>query len=277
VSDVLHAAILGVVQGLTEFLPISSTGHLVITERALGLSRDKFGLRFDAALHLGTPAAVLIYFRTTIAHMIGAWIESVRARRWDVTKDSRLAWLIILGTVPAAIAGYFIESTAEDAFRSPTLVAVMLILFSIPMVLAERFGGKTRDLDSATPRDALLMGVAQSIALVPGVSRSGITISAGMLVDFRRDEAAVFAFLLSGPIIAGAGGKQLADILRGSAESATAGFWVYAAGLIMAAVVGFAAIAFLVRYLRFNPLTIFIVYRIVAGLVILGLVAAGAL
>jgi undecaprenyl-diphosphatase len=155
----------------------------------------------------------------------------------------------------------------------------MLIVFSAPMLLAERFGRQWRNTADATPRDALLLGVAQSIALVPGVSRSGITISAGMLAGFRREEAAVLAFLLSAPIIAAAGGKQLFDIVTG--DVATSGleneYAVYGAGLVTAAVVGYAAIYFLVRYLRFNPLYLFIAYRLVLGALVLALAAAGVL
>ena len=278
-SDILEAVILGIVQGLTEFLPISSTGHLILTEKALGISQDDFGLRFDVAIHLGTLAAVLLYFRTTLLRLIVAWFDSLRSRRWDVSRNSRLAWLLILGTIPAGIAGYLLESTAEDAFRSPALVGAMLILFCIPMVVAERLGSQRRNLDSATPRDALVQGVAQSIALIPGVSRSGITISAGMLNGLRREEAATFAFLLSAPIIAAAGGKQIYDVLRGEAGSTGLQneFAIYAAGLIAAGIVGYAAVAFLLRYLRVNTLRVFIIYRLVVGSLVLALAAAGVL
>lgn len=278
-SEVIQAVVLGVVQGLTEFLPVSSTGHLIIAEKAMGLSRDEFGLRFDAAIHLGTLTAVLVYFRTTVTALAGGWLKSLAARRWNATPDSRLAWLLLIGTIPAGIAGAALESTAEDGFRSAALVAAMLILFSLPMVLAERYGRGGRDVAAATPRDALFLGVAQSIALVPGVSRSGITISAAMFGGFRREEAAVFTFLLSAPIIAAAGGKQLFDIVRGSSDKAAVSneYLVYGVGLVTAAVVGYAAIAFLVRYLRFNPLHVFVTYRVVAGVAVLALAAAGLL
>jgi undecaprenyl-diphosphatase len=279
VSEVLEAIVLGVVQGLTEFLPISSTGHLILAEKVLGISSDDFGLRFDAAIHLGTLAAVLIYFRTMITGIIVAWFESIRAKKWDLSRESKLGWLLILGTIPAAIAGYFLESTAEDSFRDPVLVAAMLIVFTLPMFLAERYGNRSRDIDSSTPKDALAMGVAQSIALVPGVSRSGITISAGMLLGFKREEAAIFAFLLSAPVIAGAGLKQIFDILTGDAGSSSLDneLLVYATGLITAGLVGYAAVAFLLRYLRFNTLNVFIYYRLGLGALVLVLVAVGVL
>ncbi|HLF77673.1 MAG TPA: undecaprenyl-diphosphatase UppP [Dehalococcoidia bacterium] len=278
-SDILKAVLLGVVQGLTEFLPVSSTGHLVITEKILGVSRDEFGLRFDAAIHLGTLTAVIIYFRATVFELTKSWLASVRARRWDVTPPARLAWLLVIGTIPAGLAGIAIESTAEDAFRSPALVATMLILFCLPLMLAERIGKQDRDVDSARPLDALLLGVAQSIALVPGVSRSGITISAAMFAGFKREQAAVFTFLLSAPIIAAAGGKQLFDIARGDGGGGGLEneLLVYGVGLITAGIVGYAAIAFLVRFLRTNPLHLFVAYRIIFGATILGLVVTNVL
>jgi undecaprenyl-diphosphatase len=276
VPDVLEAVILGVIQGLTEFLPISSTGHLIIAEKALGTSGEEFGLRFDAAIHLGTLTAVLAYFRGTWLALIAAWLRSLAVRDWRTTPDSRLAWLLLLGTIPAGLIGLAIESTAEEAFRSPALVAAMLIVFCLPLLLAERLARGGRVTTDATPLDALLLGLAQSVALIPGVSRSGITISAGMLRGLRRDQAAAFTFLLSAPIIAAAGGKQVFDIVRGEGGGA-GGYEVYAAGLVSASIVGYAAIALLLRYLRANSLYVFVVYRVGLGLTVLGLVAAGVL
>ncbi len=276
-QDLLEAAILGIVQGLTEFLPISSTGHLILTEDILGIEEGKFGLQFDAAIHLGTLAAVLVFFRTTVLGLIVAWWRSLGARSWQQTPESKLAWLLLLGTIPAGLVGLFLESTIEDAFRKPEIVAAMLILFSLPMYLAERWGRKERALSDIGPADALIMGMAQSIALIPGVSRSGITISAAMFDGFKREQAATFAFLLSAPIIAAAGGKQIFDIIRGEGEESTAGIEVYLVGLATAAIVGYLAVAFLIRFLRGNPLNVFIAYRVVVGVIVLGLVAAGVL
>jgi undecaprenyl-diphosphatase len=276
VSDIIDAIVLGIVQGLTEFLPVSSTGHLILTGEVLGIDDETFGLQFDAAIHLGTLAAVLLYFRTTWISLIGAWFKSVAARRWDVTSQSKLAWLLLLGTIPAGVIGALIQSTAEDAFRSPALVACMLLLFTLPMVAAERFGRQQRDIEDAGVKDAVLLGFAQSIALIPGVSRSGITISVAMFDGFKREQAAVFTFLLSGPIIAAAGGKQLFDIARGEGEGSV-DISVVATGMLTAFVVGYAAIAFLIPYLRNNPLSIFVAYRVLLGLTVLGAVAAGAI
>jgi undecaprenyl-diphosphatase len=277
VEEILEAALLGIVQGLTEFLPISSTGHLVLTSELLGIDDGKFGLQFDAAIHLGTLAAVLVYFRHTVLRLIGAWCASLPARDWQRTPESRLAWLLLLGTLPAGLAGVALESTIEEQLRDPAVVAVMLILFSIPMLLAERYGSRTRDVADARPLDALLVGAAQAIALIPGVSRSGITISTAMFAGLKREEAATFAFLLSAPIIAAAGGKQVFDLLRGHDDGASASIGVYVVGLLTAAIVGYVAVAFLLRFLRTNTLHFFVHYRIALGVLVLALVAAGVL
>lgn len=274
-ADLLEALVLGVVQGLTEFLPISSTGHLILTEELLGIPQDRFGLQFDAAIHLGTLTAVLFYFHDTVRRLIVAWFASLASRDWRASPDSILAWLLIVGTIPAAVAGALIESTAESELRDPAIVGAMLLLFCLPMLLAERSRRGERGIYDAGIKDALLLGVAQSVALIPGVSRSGITISTGMLAGLRREEAASFAFLLSVPVIAGAGGKQIFDALSGNETSA--GVDVYAVGLIAAAVVGYAAVAFLMRFLRVRSLLSFVAYRVVLGVTVLALVAAGVL
>jgi undecaprenyl-diphosphatase len=277
VQDIIEAIVLGVVQGLTEFLPISSTGHLVLTSDLLGIDEDKFGLQFDAAIHLGTLAAVLIYFRVIIVELITSWLASINARDWQHSAKSKLAWLLILGTIPAGLAGLALEDYVSNQLRDPIIVGVMLIIFCVPLVLAEQYGRRVRDVDSATPVDALLIGTAQAIALIPGVSRSGITISTAMFDGFKRDEAATFAFLLSAPIIAAAGGKQVFDLIRGKGDDVSAGFEVYVVGLITAGLVGYAAVAFLLRFLRTNTLMPFVYYRVVLGVLVLALVAAGVL
>jgi undecaprenyl-diphosphatase len=277
VEEFLEAALLGIVQGLTEFLPISSTGHLVLTSELLGIDEDKFGLQFDAAIHLGTLAAVLVYFRVTVLSLIGAWCASLPSRNWQHTPESRLAWLLVLGTIPAGIAGLLFESAVADQLRDPAIVGAMLILFSLPMLLAERYGSRTRDVTDTGPLDAVMIGIAQAIALIPGVSRSGITISTGMFLGLKREEAATFAFLLSAPIIAAAGGKQVFDLLRGQDAGASASIGVYVVGLLAAGIVGYAAVAFLLRFLRTNTLHFFINYRIALGVIVLALVAAGVL
>ncbi len=274
-GELLEALLLGIVQGLTEFLPISSTGHLILAQEVLGISEDQFGLQFDAAIHLGTLTAVLVYFRVTVRRLVVAWTASLATRDWQTSPDSILAWLLVIGTIPAAVAGVLIEGTAESELRDPALVGAMLLVFCLPMLLAEKRGPGERRVTGGCVKDAVLLGLAQSVALIPGVSRSGITISAGMMAGFRREEAATFAFLLSVPVIAGAGGKQLLDALRG--DEGSVGADVYAVGLLAAAAVGYAAVAFLMRFLRVRSLLAFVAYRVVLGVTVLGLVAAGAL
>lgn len=242
----------------------------MVVEDFLGVSQEDYGLGFDAAMHLGTLMAVLAYFRVILLSLLGGWVSSVKARRWDVSDQSRLAWLLILGTLPAAVAGVLIESTAEDAFRSPALVGVMLILFSIPLFLVEKLPPGRRSTAEMTPRDALAMGVAQSVALIPGVSRSGITLAAGIASGFQRADAATLAFLLSGPIVGAAGAKQVWDIVHdGNGTNFSGELWIYSVGLVTAGIVGYAAIAFLIRYLRFNSLYPFIAYRVGLGVLLL--------
>jgi undecaprenyl-diphosphatase len=272
--DLLKAAILGVVQGLTEFLPVSSTGHLVLLEKALDVPKERFGLAFDAAIHLGTLLAILVYFWGTVVRLLTAWVGSIRARRWDIDTDSRLAWLIIIGTVPAGVIGLLLENTVEEKLRNPALVATMLILFSGALVLAEVLGKRRLQASQLGAPAALFIGLAQAVALIPGVSRSGITISAGLLAKLERQQAAVFVFLLSAPIVAGAGLKKVYDVVK-EARNGLLGredLQFFLVGFILAAVVGYLTIRFMLAYLREHSLYAFVVYRIALGVVVLAVV-----
>ena len=274
-EDLLKAALLGAVQGLTEFVPVSSTGHLVLVEHYLGVDQERFGLSFDAALHLGTLLSLLVFFRDDWLRLGSAAVGSL-ARPSVADPQARIALLIVLGTLPAAIAGFFLESYIESTFRSPALVAVMLIVFSIPFVLAERFGRRDRIEGDLSWRDSLVIGTAQAVALVPGVSRSGMTVSTGLLRNFDRETAARFAFLLSAPIIAGAGLKQLFDTFGdyqdGVLQRADGAFFVV--GFVTSAIVGYAAIALLMRVLTRRGLMPFVYYRLALGSAIFVVVAA---
>jgi len=273
--DLLKAAILGIVQGLTEFLPVSSTGHLVLLEEALGVSQDKLGLSFDAALHLGTLLAILTFFWTTILRLLGGWLRSIRERRWDVSTDSRLAWLIAIGTIPAAVAGFFFESTIEDKLRQPVTVAIMLVVFAGVLALAEVLGKRERRASQLGAGSALFIGLAQAIALIPGVSRSGITMSAGMFAKLEREQAAVFAFLLSAPIVAGAGFKGLYDALK-AAQDGLLGrdeLAFFVVGFALAAATGYLTIAVLLRFLRQHSFYPFVAYRLGLAALALSVVA----
>ena len=262
-SDLAAAAILGIVQGLTEFLPVSSTAHLILISEALALDPEKFGLSFDVALHLGTALAVLLYFART-------WIDLVR----DVFK-LRLRWplLVIVGTLPAALAGVAFQSQVESSLRDPAYVAAFLIIGSVIFVLAERFTIADRPYQSIGFIDALVMGIAQAVALLPGISRSGITISAGLYQGIRRADATRFSFLLATPVILGAGAKTLLDARKAETLFATPDVLLVGFGLSFLS--GVAAVAFLVRFLRTHSLNWFVVYRLALAAVVIVLLVQG--
>lgn len=275
--DLLKAVILGIVQGLTEFLPVSSTGHLVLFEEALDVSEEEFGLAFDAAIHLGTLLAVLAVFRQDIVRLIRGWTSSIRDRRWDANIDARLAWLLIIGSLPAAVLGVLLEDRVEDDLREPVVVATMLIVFSGALVVAELLGSKRLQATQLGVVGALFVGLAQAVALIPGVSRSGITISAGLLAKLERQQAAAFAFLLSAPIVAGAGLKKVYDVFGELREGKLDrdDLWFFLSGFVLAAIVGYLAIRFLLAFLRTHSLYPFVVYRVAIGLLLLSVIALG--
>lgn len=264
-NDQLAAFILGLVQGLTEFLPVSSTAHLILVSDALKLDPEKFGLSFDVALHLGTALAVLLYFAGT---WIGLLVDVIRGR-W------RLPLAIVVGTIPAAVAGALFESVISTTVRSAAYIAAGLLVGSAIFVFAERMGAQRRRIDRVTLVDGVIVGAAQAIALLPGISRSGITISTGLLRGLERADATRFAFLLATPIILGAGLKTLLDARK--LAGLTAELDVVAIGFAVSFVSGFAAVAFLVRYLRTHSLRVFVIYRVVLAVVILVALAMGVL
>jgi len=263
VSDLAAAAILGLVQGLTEFLPVSSTAHLILVSDALGLDPAKFGLSFDVALHLGTALAVLLYFARTWLGLLA----DVLARRW------RMPLLVVVGTLPAAVAGVLLQSLVESTLRDLMWIVLGLVVGSAIFVLAERMARQQRVMGDLTFADAIFMGAAQAVALLPGVSRSGITISAGLVRDLRREEATRFSFLLATPVILGAGVKTLLDA-RKAAELFAAPD-IVAAGFVVSFMSGLAAVAFLVRFLRTHSLNWFVAYRLILAAVVLFTILRG--
>jgi undecaprenyl-diphosphatase len=276
-EDLLKAAALGIVQGLTEFLPVSSTGHLILAEELLDVDQEKYGLSFDASLHMGTLLALLVFFARTWLDLMAGGLRTLRDRSLADPRG-RLAWLIVAGTIPAAVVGAAFESEIEDAFRSPALVATMLILFSAVFLAAEAVSKRTRGIPQLGWVDAAIVGAAQAVALVPGVSRSGATISAGLFRNVERREAAQFAFLLSAPIIAGASLRQLAGVIGDFADGSLGGedFAFFATGFVFAAAVGYLAVAFLLRFLSTNTLRPFVVYRVGLALVVFGVLIVQA-
>jgi undecaprenyl-diphosphatase len=271
---ILQAIILGIVQGVTEFAPISSSGHLILVPWAFGwdiVQDPTLNKTFDVALHLGTLLGAVIYFRTDLWRYIRAFFASCGARAIRTT-DERLAWAIVIGTIPGMIVGAAFESVIEDKLGQPIIIAAMLAVFGVVLYLVDRNARSGRDFDSIGPRTGLFAGTAQALALQPGVSRSGVTITAARLLGLEREAAARFSFLLALPIIAGAGGLKAIDV----AQSGFHGYGPqFLAGFLAAAVSGFVVIWFLLRYLRTHDFLVFMVYRLaVAGVVVL-LVATG--
>lgn len=262
-NDLAAAALLGLVQGLTEFLPVSSTAHLLLLGEALGLDPERFGLSFTVALHLGTAFAVLLYFART-------WIGLVQ----DVfALRLRLPLLIVVGTIPAVLAGLALQSAIEGGLRDPAYVAAFLIIGSVVFIAAERFTIARRPLESIGFIDALVMGVAQAIALLPGISRSGITISAGLIQGVRRPDATRFSFLLATPVIFGAVAKTFLDASKAAELFAAPDVLVVGFGVSF--VSGVAAVAFLVRFLRTHSLVWFVPYRLVVAALAIALALSG--
>lgn len=257
-EDLLEAAILGTVQGLTEFLPVSSSGHLILVPRLFGW--EDRGLAFDVGLHLGTLLALLGYFWRDWLRMARAAWADVSTRGGAVagySADSRLLLYIVAGSVPAGVVGLLFADWIEENARQPWLVAITLTAAGIVILAADRLSRRERTLEGVTLRDALVIGVAQASALIPGVSRSGATISAGLFLHFSRDSAARFAFLLGTPAFVGAALVTFADL--GGSESLQ--YDELAAGFVTSALVGLAAIHGLLRFLRTQTLLPFVYYR----------------
>jgi undecaprenyl-diphosphatase len=268
VEALIHAAILGIVQGLTEFLPISSSAHLILVPKLLGWN-DPFidSAAFDVMLHMGTLVALLVYFWRDLIQILGAWLASIRDRRIGDDPQRRLAWLLVVSVIPAAILGAGLESFFDQAFREHyQWIALFVLVGATLLWLGERRGTQTRGLDGMVLRDAVTIGAAQALALFPGTSRSGITIAAGLLLGLKREAAARFSFLMAVPVIAGAGIWKARTLVGASLGGAQVNELIV--GIVTSAIFGFIAIAFLLRFLRTNPTTVFIAYRIVLAAVI---------
>jgi undecaprenyl-diphosphatase len=266
-----EALVLGLVQGLTEFLPISSSGHLRIVPALLGWEDP--GAGFTAVIQLGTMAAVLIYFRADLWRIARAWLREVRTPIRRASAEARLGWFILLGTIPIGIFGIIFSNQIESGARSLYLIGSALILFSFVMLLAEHLGSKRRQISEINGRDGVFIGFAQALALIPGVSRSGATISAGMLRGFDRVAAARYSFLLSVPAVVLSGLFELRKI--GDEGNAPVG--ATAIATVVAFVVGYISIAWLLRYLTTHSLRGFVIYRIALGALVLILAASGAI
>lgn len=261
-DPLIQALIMGVVQGLTEFLPVSSSGHLIIVPEVLGWS-DPFidSLAFSVMLHLATLVALLAYFRADWLRLVPAGLAALRDRSFRGDPDRRLAWLLAATTVPAIIVGLALDEPIATVFREARLVAITLVIGAGILWLADRWASQTRRIEDIGLATALAIGIAQSIALVPGISRSGISISAGLFAGLSREAAARFSFLMATPITALAGAWEVRKLVIGEA-GVSAELAPLLVGALAALVSGVAAIAVLLRFLRTNTLAVFIAYRV---------------
>ncbi|MBI2029664.1 undecaprenyl-diphosphatase UppP [Candidatus Gottesmanbacteria bacterium] len=254
---ILYAVLFGVVQGLTEFLPISSTGHLILLEKFFKLPPETFGLSFDIALHIGTLLALLIYFRKDVIAIIYNM----------VSRKDNLGIKLLIATIPAIFAGLVFEKLIRADFRSPILMAVNLFIFSFVFLIAEKLDKNNNKVDNISFKQSFVIGIYQAIALLPGVSRSGITISGGLFSGLTKEDAGRFAFLLSIPIIALASIADLPHLISGEFNSQTLG--VFTVGMLSAFVTGYFCIKYFLIYLKKHGFVPFVVYRIILAVLIL--------
>ncbi|QYN19605.1 undecaprenyl-diphosphate phosphatase [Amycolatopsis sp. DSM 110486] len=267
-----EALVLGVVQGLTEFLPISSSAHLRIVAALVGW--DDPGAAFTAVTQIGTELAVILYFGKKIGRILQAWFFSLYRRSWRRDPDARLGWLIIVGSIPIVVLGLLLQDQIDETFRDLRITATTLIVFGVILLIADRVGSQRRSLDHLTVPHGLGFGFAQALALIPGVSRSGGTTSAGLLMGYTRADAAEYSFLLALPAVFGSGLYKLTDIGK-NGETAQWGPTILAT--LVAFGVGYVVIAWLMSYIKRKSFVPFVIYRIVLGLLLFGLIIGGVL
>jgi undecaprenyl-diphosphatase len=269
-----EAVVLGLVQGLTEFLPISSSAHLRIVGEAFGW--DDPGAAFTAITQIGTELAVLLYFRRDIGRIIVAWLGSLAGRRKG-DPDARMGWLIIVGSIPIVVLGLLFQDRIETTLRDLRIVAIALVAFSLILYWADRVGRKKRELGDLTVGHGVAFGFAQAMALIPGVSRSGGTITMGLFLGYSRAAAARYSFLLAVPAVLGSGFFQAYEALTGDVAGETVAWGPTIVATVIAFAVGLSVIAWLLRYLDRGSFTPFVVYRVLLGLLVLALVGTGVL
>jgi undecaprenyl-diphosphatase len=272
---IIHAIVLGLVQGLSEFLPISSSGHLIFVPWLFGwndFDSDSVQKAFDVALHIGTLAAVCIYFRRDLLIYIRDGWRALRSRGRRATPEGRLAWLLLLATLPAAAVGAVFEKQIDEQLGRIPLIAVSLIVFGLLLGWADRLPGK-REIESMDGRDALIIGAAQVLSLNPGTSRSGITITAGRMQTFTRETAARISFLMAIPVTAGAALFKVGKLVKDGIPDGLAVPMIV--GILTSGVAGWVAVAGLLRYVRTHSFTPFVIYRVVLGVVLLIVAVTG--
>lgn len=269
--DIIYSFFSGIIQGLTEFLPVSSSGHLVLLHDIANF-KLKDEVAFDVMLHLGTLTALIAFFYRDLYRYAVAWLQSIFRVQSRSKSDSKVAWYLFFGTIPAAIVGYFFEEQIVDYFRNPIIVAGMLIAVGLLLGIVDKYGKKTKHISELTFTNAAVIGFFQVLALIPGTSRSGITIIAGLTQKLNRHEAAKFSFLLSTPVIFGAGIKKMYDLFSQNlmlSEQVT----IMAIGFVTSAIVGYACIKYFLKFLERYSLTVFMYYRILLGIIIIVLVS----
>ena len=270
--SLLQAIVLGIVQGLTEFLPISSTAHLKIVPRLLGWEDP--GAAYSAVIQLGTVVAVLVYFAKDLVRLTKAFVTGLLERKLFGTEDSRLAWFVGLGTLPIGMLGLLFKKSIEGSLRSLYVIAGSLIVLAVVLFVIERFASHKRTLAEMTLKDGLIIGLWQALALIPGSSRSGTTITGGLSLGFTREAAARYSFLLSIPATTLAGVFELKHLLEATSRPSTAAL---AVGTVVSFVTGMAAIAGLLSFLRSRSMLVFVIYRIALGVLLICLLLAGVL
>jgi undecaprenyl-diphosphatase len=269
--DYLDAVVLGIVEGLTEFLPVSSTGHLTIAEKALGLDLDDPAVTaYTAVIQMGAILAVVVYFARDIARIATAWVRGLYDAEWRGHRDHRMGWYVIVGSVPVGLAGLLGKDLIKGDLRSLWVVGTALVVWSAVMWLAERVATQERSEKQLTLRDALVIGLIQIVSLVPGVSRSGATISAGLFLGLDRVAATRLSFFLSIPALMAAGIYELPEAFDGSL-----GVGPMVVGTVVAFVVAFASVAWLLKFVAHHTIAWFVPYRVVLGVAILALLGAG--
>ena len=274
-----EAVFLGALQGLTEFLPISSSAHIRIAGALFGTTEDP-GARFTAITQIGTELAVLIFFRNDIKQIISAWFRQITKRASfseSEKSDARMGWLIIVGSLPIAILGYFGSDVIRNDFRSLWLIASTLIIFGVILGIADKYGKSDRELANLNTRDGLLYGVAQSMALIPGVSRSGATIAMGRFLGYSRQAALRYSFLLALPAVFGSGFYELKGALQDGGQTGTFSIPETLVATGIAFVIGYAVIAWLLKFVSTKSFAPFIIYRISLGSLLLVLLATGVI
>lgn len=272
--EIWQAVVLGVVEGITEFLPISSTGHLTIAEQLMGLDiKDEAITAYTAVIQMGAIAAAIIYFFKDLVRLAGAWIRGIFSSTARREADYRLSWYVIIGSIPVGIVGFFAQDLIKGSLRSLWVVAFALILWSIPMAFAEYAATQTKDEKGLTFWDSIVIGVTQCLALIPGVSRSGATITAGLLRDLDRVTATRLSFFLGIPALTAAGAYELKDAISGPSVSTTA----LAVGTVVSFIVAYAAIAWLLRFVANHTMMTFVWYRVIIGAGIIALLVTGVI